>query len=83
MELLVVIGIIAVLLAILLPVIARAREQAAAVACRSNLRQCGVFLIMYAHTNQGYIVPQYPSQRGDSVPPYRWMTRSSRSGTVT
>src|SRR5688572_14125994 len=56
-ELLVVIGIIAVLLGLLLPVLHRARVQAAAVACRSNLQQIGQSLLIYANNNQGWIYP--------------------------
>ena len=52
-ELLVVIGIIAVLLAILLPSLNRAREKARMVQCASNLRQLGTAAVMYANENKG------------------------------
>lgn len=47
-ELLVVIAIIAILAAILFPVFARAREAARATACKSNLKQIGNAVLMYA-----------------------------------
>jgi len=50
-ELLIVIGIIAVLAAILLPSLGRAREQAKSVQCLSNLRQLGTALLSYAADN--------------------------------
>ena len=52
-ELLVVIGIIAVLISILLPALSRAREHAKRAQCLSNLRQQGVYLSMYANQNNG------------------------------
>ena len=58
-ELLVVIGIIALLISILLPALNRAREQAQASVCLSNLRQIGAALTLYNNENHGYNVPSY------------------------
>jgi prepilin-type N-terminal cleavage/methylation domain-containing protein/prepilin-type processing-associated H-X9-DG protein len=55
-ELLVVIGIIALLISILLPSLNKAREQAKTVQCLSNLRQLGQANALYANTFKGYTV---------------------------
>ena len=56
-ELLVVIGIIAVLISILLPALSRAREQAKTVQCASNLRQLYQGMELYSVAYNQYIMP--------------------------
>lgn len=62
-ELLVVIGIIAVLVGILLPALSRAREQSNMVTCQAQVRQFYNLWQMYASDYRGYAVParhQFP-----------------------
>jgi len=55
-ELLVVIGIIALLISILLPSLSRAREQAKKVQCASNVRQFCQAMIMFANDHKGRLM---------------------------
>jgi prepilin-type processing-associated H-X9-DG protein len=54
-ELLVVVGLIAALIAILVPALSRAREHARTIACASNIREIGIAAFAYASRNDGYL----------------------------
>ena len=56
-ELLMVIAIIALLMAILMPSLAKARRQAKDVVCQSNLRQWGLIFMMYLNDYEGHFPP--------------------------
>ncbi len=56
-ELLVVIGIIALLISILLPSLNKARRAAATVQCQSNMRQLGAAMLLYIRDNKGRMPP--------------------------
>ncbi|MAE64771.1 MAG: hypothetical protein CMJ18_10935 [Phycisphaeraceae bacterium] len=76
-ELLVVISIIALLIALLLPAVKKARESVRAVACMSNQRQIYLGLFQYAEDHHQIVVPAYE----DGGRTWAWQAREYLPGT--
>ncbi|QNN20894.1 DUF1559 domain-containing protein [Planctomycetales bacterium ZRK34] len=75
-ELLVVVSIIALLIAILLPSLDRARESARRVQCGSHLRQLGAMCVVYSIDHHGQLPPAYRS--GSAFTTY-WLRNNADS----
>jgi prepilin-type N-terminal cleavage/methylation domain-containing protein len=77
-ELLVVIAIIALLMAILMPALHRAKKQARAVSCQAQLNQWGLIFAIYCQENDEY----FPMQEGDKGT-WRFAVQSSKKRRVS
>jgi prepilin-type N-terminal cleavage/methylation domain-containing protein/prepilin-type processing-associated H-X9-DG protein len=81
-ELLVVIGIIALLISILLPALQRARQAAVTVQCASNLRQCLLGFEQYGQDNNNHIII-FTVQGGGYGSWPRWMCQGAYASIWT
>lgn len=75
-ELLVVIGIIAILVSVLLPSLTKARRQAAQIKCLSNIRQVATAVVYYAQLNKGTL--PYDDYTGGPTDTANWNMRVLR-----
>jgi prepilin-type N-terminal cleavage/methylation domain-containing protein/prepilin-type processing-associated H-X9-DG protein len=83
-ELLIVIGIIAVLIAILMPALSAAREQAKRVQCMSNMRQLTMAWLMYTSDHKGHFCsPDVQNENSKNGGIWTWITDNGRQHDMT
>src|SRR5829696_7219974 len=76
-ELLVVIGIIALLISILMPALRKAREQAAGIACSSNQRQLMQAFLMFAQDHGGRLPGNFTDFANKDTEKRAWLLNSA------
>jgi prepilin-type N-terminal cleavage/methylation domain-containing protein/prepilin-type processing-associated H-X9-DG protein len=79
-ELLVVIAIIAILAAMFLPALNRAKQSGGSAVCKNNLKQLGLAWMMYLADNRDVLVPNYILGRGTDYrsTPESWVTSNAK-----
>jgi prepilin-type N-terminal cleavage/methylation domain-containing protein/prepilin-type processing-associated H-X9-DG protein len=82
-ELLVVIAIIAILAAMLLPVLAKAKDRAKAIQCVSNMKQLQICYHMYCDDNNGSLPPNLAAPVGTDSSSNSWVTGDAQTDTTT
>jgi prepilin-type N-terminal cleavage/methylation domain-containing protein len=81
-ELLVVIGIIALLIAILMPALRKAREQANEVVCSSNQRQIMTAFLMFAAEHKGHLPGNFTDYNNLDHDKRSWLVNYQQQATV-
>ena len=72
-ELLIVIAIIAILAAMLLPALNKAREQARSIKCKNNLKTMGTYVLFYSNDYSGWLLPCNYGTGATLNPKYSWI----------